>query len=51
MAVKASYDKGFKSAEAWGFPCTIKCLFKDIRSALTPSLPLREIKIDVVYLG
>jgi hypothetical protein len=28
-----------KSAEAWGCPCSVKYLFKDIRSALTPSSP------------
>jgi hypothetical protein len=31
---------GLKSAQPWGCPCFLKCLFKDIRSAFSPSLPL-----------
>ncbi len=40
MRVKGSYGVGLKSAQAWGCPCSIKCLLKDIRSALTLSLSL-----------
>jgi hypothetical protein len=41
MGVKAIYDMGLKSAHRHvGCPYSDKCLFKDIRSALTPSLPL-----------
>jgi hypothetical protein len=40
MGVKASYGVGLKSAQAWGCPWSMKCLFKDIRSTLTPFLPL-----------
>ncbi len=41
MGVKASYGVGLKSAQAWGCPPMLqKCIFKGIRSALTPSLPL-----------
>jgi hypothetical protein len=40
MGVKASFGVGLKSAQAWCYPCSIKGLFKDIRSALIPSLPL-----------
>ncbi len=38
MGNNACYGVGLKSAQSWGCPCSIKCLFKDIRSALTPSL-------------
>ncbi len=38
--VIASYGVGLKSAQAWGCPCSIKCILKDIRSGLTPSLHL-----------
>ncbi len=31
---------GLKSAQAWGCPCSMKCLFKDLRSALAPFPPL-----------
>ncbi len=40
MGVEASYGVGLKSAQEWGCPCSIKCLLKVIRSALTPSLLL-----------
>ncbi len=40
MGVKSRYSVGLKSAQALGCPCSVKCLFKDIRSALTPSRPL-----------
>jgi hypothetical protein len=36
MGVKASYCVVLKSAQAKGCLCSIKCLFKDIRPALTP---------------
>ncbi len=39
MGDKASYGMGLKSAQAWGSPCSMKCLFKDIRPALTPFPP------------
>jgi hypothetical protein len=39
MGVKASYGVGLESAPARGCPCSIKCFFKDIRSALTLSIP------------
>jgi hypothetical protein len=42
MGVKASYGVVLKSAQAWACPCSIKCLFEDIISALTSSLPLLQ---------
>jgi hypothetical protein len=38
--VKVSYEVGFMSTQAWGCPFSIKCLFNDIKSAPTSSLPL-----------
>jgi hypothetical protein len=41
MEDKASYGVGLNSVQAWGCPCFIKCITKDIRSPLTLSpLPL-----------
>jgi len=47
MRVKASYGVGLKSAQAWGGPCSIKCQFKDIRSALISSLPLLSTGVNI----
>jgi hypothetical protein len=38
MGFKASYEVGSKSTQAWGGPCSIKCILEDIKSAPTPSL-------------
>ncbi len=38
--VKVSYEVGYKSTQEWGCPFSIKCLFNDIKSAPSPSLPL-----------
>ncbi len=52
MEVKASYGLGLTSAQAWGCPCSIKSLFKDIKSALTSSLPLfRTLPFPICCLG
>jgi hypothetical protein len=40
MGIKDSYGMGLKSAQAWGCPCSMKCLFKEIRSALALSIHL-----------
>jgi hypothetical protein len=40
MGDEASYVVGLKSAQGWGCPSSIKCLFRDKRSALIPSLRL-----------
>jgi hypothetical protein len=37
-----SYGVGLKSGQAWGCLSSMKCIFKDIRSALTPSLYLNK---------
>jgi hypothetical protein len=40
LQCKAGYEVGLKSIQAWGCPCSIKCLFLDIKSAPTlPSFP------------
>ncbi len=38
MGVISRYSVGLKSAQALGCPSSVKCLFEDIGSALTPSL-------------
>ncbi len=50
MGVKASYGMGLKSAQhrVAQCPCSIKCLFKEIRSALTPSLLFFVLSLCVV---
>jgi hypothetical protein len=43
LSIKKSYAgaiQELKPATAWGCPSSMKCQFKEMRSALTPSLPL-----------
>jgi hypothetical protein len=46
--VKASNEVGLQSTQAWGCPCSIICLFSDIKSA--PPLPFPFLAFSIFLL-